>query len=353
MARCRAEIDLNRIKDNTRRIKEFVGSTDVMAIVKADGYGLGAVEVSRAAIRGGATSLGVAIIEEGIELRRADINVPILVLSEPEASSLVVDTMLYYELTPTVYTKKFIDYFPPYAPMHLMVDTGMRRAGVDPLHAVDLALYIKGKGHLLEGLMTHFAVADQSENSFTRTQMAVLNSINREIQYYGMNPIVHAANSSAVFNFPESHYDMVRCGLGIYDGALGLKSVISSVRHVSAGTGVSYGLRISVEDTNLGTIPLGYADGVPWRLSGRGEVFVGNKLCRILSVTMDQTIIDLGKDAVEDDEVVLLGRGITVSDWARWVETIPYEIMCGIQKRVPKYYKEGGQWKLKKTGMNT
>lgn len=349
MSRCRAEIDLNKIKENTKLIKEVVGSSDVMAIVKADGYGLGAVEVSRAAIRGGATSLGVALIEEGIEIRRADISVPILVLTEPEVSALLVDTMLFYELTPTVYTKQFIDYFPPYTPMHLMVDTGMRRAGVDPLHAVDLALYIKGKGHLLEGLMTHFAVADQPENSFTRTQMAVLNSLNQEIQYYGMNPIVHAANSSAVFNFPESHYDMVRCGLGIYDGALELKSVISSVRRVSAGTGVSYGLRISVEDTNLGTIPIGYADGVPWKLSGRGEVLVGTRRCPVLSVTMDQTIIDLGKDSVEDDEVVLLGSGISIADWARWVETIPYEITCGIQKRVPRYYKDGGQWKLKKT----
>jgi alanine racemase len=368
-----AEVDLNAIRHNVGLLTRLVSPGGVMAVVKADGYGHGSVAAAYAALEAGATWLGVALVEEGVELRDAGIDAPVLLLSQPpvEAAGAVVDA----GLTPVVHSRRFVDALAKATadagavdpqPVHLKVDTGMHRIGCSPSEALDLAPAIKKHQELhLQGLLTHFAVADEPDNPYTARQVAVFEAVRKELARSGIRPpLVHAANSAAVLTTPEARYDLVRCGIAIYgiapaqalDGrlplkpALSLKARVSYVRHLVAGERLSYGLRYELDvPSTVVTVPVGYADGVPRRLGQvGGEVLIGGRRKPIAgTVTMDQLLVDLGPagaaGAVEvGTEVVLLGRQgderITAAEWAERLGTIPYEVCCGIGDRVPRRY---------------
>ena len=367
-----AEVDLNAIRHNVGHLTRLVAPAGVMAVVKADGYGHGSVAAAYAALEAGATWLGVALVEEGVELRDAGIDMPILLLSQPpvEAARAVVDA----GLTPVVCSPRFVDALAQAAagagveshPVHLKVDTGKPRIGCSPSEALDLAPAIKKHRELhLQGLLTHFAVADEPENPFTAQQVATFEAVRKELARMGIRPpLVHAANSAGVLTAPEARYDLVRCGISIYgiapaaelEGrlplkpALSLKARVSYVRRLQAGERLSYGLRYELDaPSTVATVPVGYADGVPRRLGQiGGEVLIGGRRKPIAgSITMDQLMVDLGSgddaDAVEvGTEVVLLGRQgdeqIAAAEWAEKLGTIPYEVCCGFGERVPRRY---------------
>ncbi|HEV7536410.1 MAG TPA: alanine racemase, partial [Acidimicrobiia bacterium] len=336
-----AEVDLNAVRHNVGLLTRLVSPAGVMAVVKADGYGHGSVAAAYAALEAGATWLGVALVEEGVELRDAGIDAPILLLSQPpvEAARAVVDA----GLTPVVHSRRFVDALAKAAAdagavdpqaVHLKVDTGMHRIGCSPSEALDLAPAIKKHRELhLQGLLTHFAVADEPDNPYTARQVAVFEAVRKELARLGIRPpLVHAANSAGVLTAPEARYDLVRCGISIYglppapelDGrlplrpALSLKSRVSFVRDLMAGERLSYGLRYELGlPSTVVTVPVGYADGVPRRLGQvGGEVLIGGRRKPIAgTVTMDQLLVDLGPSDGADaaavavgTEVVLLGR---------------------------------------------
>jgi alanine racemase len=368
-----AEIDLDAVRANVRALRTTSAPAELLAVVKADGYGHGAVPVARAALEGGAVALGVALVEEGIELRAAGIDAPILVLSEPvpEAAPSVVA----YGFTPVVYTLAGIDALAkavadhgdhnPLA-VHLKVDTGMHRVGCRVEDAVDLAAQVVDRHELrLAGVCTHLAVADEADNAYTAEQLARFEGVLGALRARGIpTGTVHASNTAGAIDWPAARYDMVRVGIGVYgiapadefEGrvslhpALSLKARVSHVKTVPKGARLSYGLRYeTTSPARIATVPIGYADGVPRELAHRGgEAIVRGRRCPIAgTVTMDQLMLDVGDLPVEvGDEVVLIGRQgdeeVTAASWARAMGTIAYTIVCGIGPRVPRVYLSAG-----------
>jgi alanine racemase len=363
----RAEVDTEAIRANVETLVQHAAPAEVLAVVKADGYGHGAPEVAAAAVAGGATWLGVALVEEGAQLREAGRAEPILVLSEPHRESLT--DLVAHGLVATVYHADFIDDLAAAASeagvvarVHLKVDTGMNRVGAPPETAVMLARRVADLAGLdLEGVYTHLAVADAPENAYTDHQLDRFDAVLAELDDAGLRPpLVHSANSAAAIAHERSRRSLVRCGIAIYgispsaelDGfiplqpAMRLVSEVSLVKRVPAGTRVSYGLTYETSaETTLATVPIGYADGVPRGLADAGaEVLVGGHRQPIAGVvTMDQLVIDCGDQPVErGDQVVLLGRQgreqIRVEEWAELLGTIGYEVVCGIGSRVPRRY---------------
>ena len=366
-----AEVDRAAIRHNTRLVVERVAPAQVCAVVKAHGYGHGPVQVAEAALRAGATWLGVALVEEGAHLRTAgQFTEPILLLSEPPASQM--DDVVAHGLTPTLYTPAAVDAAAKAVaasarreplPVHVKVDSGMHRVGAAPDAAVRLALAVHDSPELrLEGLWTHLAVADEPENPFTTTQVQRFDAVVDELAAHDVRPpLLHAANSAAALTRPDARYDMVRCGIALYGltpspplggvvdlhPALALKARVALVKRVDAGEALSYGLRYRLDRvSHVVTVPIGYADGVPRRLGAvGGEVLIGGRRRPIAgTVTMDQLTVDCGDDAtvVAGDEVVLIGRQgaeeISAWDWATRLDTIAYEIVSGISRRVPLDY---------------
>jgi alanine racemase len=361
-----AEIDLDAIRANVRSLGALVTPAAVCAVVKADGYGHGAVPVARAALDAGAAWLAVALVEEGIELRDAGIDAPILVLSEPVPEAAI--EVVAQRLTPVVYTAGGIDALakaaiaagaPEPFGVHLKVDTGMHRVGCSPDDALRLAAHIDGDRPqlVLAGTCTHFAVADEPDNPYTARQLDAFTRVLAQLPAPGL---VHACNTAGAITMPAARFDMVRAGIGIYGispapaladalplvPALAVKARVSHVQRIAAGERVSYGLRYNAgRDTNLATVPIGYADGVPRELPHRGgAVLVNGRRCAIAgTVTMDQLMVDVGESRVRvGDEVVLLGRqgdeSVTAQDWADRMDTIAYTVVCGIGPRVPRIY---------------
>ncbi|MCU1455976.1 MAG: alanine racemase [Actinomycetia bacterium] len=362
-----AEIDLDAIRANVRAIAVCAAPAAVMAVVKADGYGHGSVAVARAALDAGATWLGVALVEEGVVLRDAGIHAPILVLSEPPPAA--ARSLLEHALTPVVCTSAGIAALAaavaasgssePLA-VHLKVDTGMHRIGCPPAAAVALARDVTERpGLLLGGVCTHFAVADEPEDPYTESQLRAFEAVLADLEREGLRPpIVHSANSAALITRPDARFDLVRVGIAVYgippaaglDGrldlvpALSLHARVSFVQDLPAGERISYGRAYRLDrPTRVAVVPLGYADGVPRALAAaHGEVLIGGRRRPIAgTITMDQLMVDVGDDAVEvGDEVVLIGTQgdaeILASEWAEKLGTIPYEIVCGIGVRVPR-----------------
>jgi alanine racemase len=366
-----AEVDRAAIGHNTRLLVERVAPAEVCAVVKAHGYGHGPVQVAEAALRAGATWLGVALVEEGAHLRAAgQFTEPILLLSEPPCSQM--DDVVAHGLTPTLYTSPAVDAAAKAVaasarrdalPVHVKVDTGMHRVGADPDAAVRIALAVHDSPELrLEGLWTHLAVADEPDHPFTTTQVERFDAVVDELASHGVRPeLLHAANSAAALTRPDTRYDMVRCGIALYGlapspplrgaadlhPALTLKAQVALVKRVDAGEAVSYGLRYRFDRaSHVATVPIGYADGVPRRLGAvGGEVLIRGRRRPIAgTVTMDQITVDCGDDdtIVAGDEVVLIGRQgadeISAWDWATRLDTIAYEIVSGISRRVPLDY---------------
>jgi len=333
------EIDLDAIEHNVRQIRTVIADSDVCAVVKADAYGHGDIPVAEAAIRGGAGWLAVALVEEGVRLREADIDVPILVLSEPSPEEVL--PIVTYGLTPTAYTVEFVEKLAaaaqnattlPY-PVHLKLDTGMHRVGAPPVEAFEIARMIEKDDRLvLQGVFTHFSVADE-DDEFTRAQNTALMDFVEALESEDMRPkLLHAANTAAAFDIPETRHDLCRIGLAY-------------VRDLPEGARPSYGRRRPLDSSaRVVTIPIGYADGVRRSLSGVGSVLInGNRLPFAGTVTMDMAVVDAGNHDVRvGDEVVLMGRQgdetITPQEWAELLNTITYEIVCDFGPRLPRRY---------------
>ncbi|MBI2842017.1 MAG: alanine racemase [Armatimonadetes bacterium] len=361
------EIDLGAIGENVRAVRRIVGSgVRIMPAVKADGYGHGAVQVSRAALMAGADMLGVASVEEAVELREADIDAPVLILGcssedstgeivERGISSTVCDLGFACALAAQAAKRE------KKAHVHIKVDTGMGRIGVAMENAVDLVTALLGLPTLeIEGIYTHFPSADEKDKSFTEEQTAAFRRILKELDGRGiLPPLAHAANSGAVLDHPAAYFDMVRPGImfyGLYPSpdstrsaplrpALTFKTNIVFLKDVPAGTSISYGRTfITSRPTKVATIAAGYADGYSRFLSNRGEVCVkGHRAPVIGRVCMDQTLIDVTDvpDPAVGDEVVLLGGGMdytAVERVAELIGTIPHDVVCAIGKRVPRVY---------------
>ncbi|MBM3638761.1 MAG: alanine racemase [Actinobacteria bacterium] len=363
------EVDTTALQHNVVRLCELVAPSEVWTVVKADGYGHGAVQVARAAIAGGASGLCVALVQEGVRLREAGVDAPILILSEQppvQAPDIVrhglIATITSHEGLASLNdaaTKAGVE-----AAVHVKVDSGMHRAGVDPHNAVDLVSAVHRAGHLaLAGVFTHFACADEPHHEANARQLATFNVVLDEIRGQGIDPgVVHAANSATTLAMPSARFNMVRTGIvtyglvpgagvaelcGEFTPALSVKARVSAVRMIAAGDAVSYGLRRAVtRPSTIATVPLGYADGVPRALWATAQdVLVHGKRCPIAgTVTMDQLMVDVTDcDGVQPGDVVTLigtdnNETITVSDWSSSVGTIDYEIVCGISARMERRY---------------
>jgi alanine racemase len=371
-----AEIDVEAVTHNASVLSQLVRPAQLCAVVKANGYGHGAAAVARAALAGGAIGLAVALVDEGVDLRRRGVRGPVLLLSEcgPEA----VDAAMANNLTPTLYTAEGVELFSAAArqlgqrkSVHVKVDTGMHRVGA-PVAEVPALLRAVADDPLLvfEGLWTHLAVADgesAEDRAFTQGQLASFNTVLGDLDRTGSLPnLVHAANTAGSIAYPSARYNMVRCGIGLYGclpgpavaaalaavapgatlrPALSLRARVVSVRTLDEGERPSYGrLRPLSRRSVVATVPLGYADGVPRALFAQGyNVLIGGRRRPLAGmVTMDQIVVDCGDDTSvrPGDEVVLLGRQgdeeITADEWAGLLGTISYEVLCGIGPRVPR-----------------
>ena len=369
MARAWADIDLEAIGHNVRTLRREVAPARFCAVVKADGYGHGAVRVAQAALAAGADWLAVAQIPEAAALRGAGIDAPLLVLSEPRADE--IDVAVGLEARLTVYTSDMAIALAdtarrrnaPPVNVHLKVDTGMRRVGVDPGDVLALAKTITESPRLqLEGVLTHMPVADEPGNPFNDQQVERFEAVLDDLRRAGIEPpLRHAANSAGALCLPAARYDLVRCGIATYglppapslDGlvdlrpALSLTTEVAFVKQVPAGQGISYGLRERTScDTVIATIPIGYADGVFRALPLAGaEVLIHGRRCPMVGVvTMDQLMVDCGPgaDVRPGDDVVLLGaqgdERVTPDEWAAKLGTISYEVVCALGPRVERRY---------------
>lgn len=372
-----AEIDLAAVRHNVALMADLVAPAQMCAVVKADGYGHGAVSVASAALDGGAGWLAVALVEEGAELRQAGIDAPVLLLSEPTPAAM--GEAVAGDLTPTVYSHAGVRAVAEAAArahevvdVHLKVDTGMHRVGADPEDAAEIVGAVVADDHLrFAGLWTHLAVADgtaDEDRSFTATQLARFAEVRRVLSDAGLEaPMHHAANSAGAICYPESRLDLVRCGITVYGMApalglgpvlhgllpvLSLRARVSTVRLLGTGERPSYGRRYPLPEPSLvATVPLGYADGMPRRYFEAGGTVLVRGRHRPLAgtVTMDQIMVDCGPDpdvAVGDEVVLLGGQGdktITAWDWARALDTIAYEVVCGIGPRVPRVVVDSGR----------
>ncbi|MTV27222.1 alanine racemase [Nitriliruptoraceae bacterium ZYF776] len=360
----RAIVDLAAVRHNVARLREVAG-TEVCAVVKADGYGHGAVEVARAALTGGASWLAVALLEEGQHLRAAGIDAPVLVLSEPPPAA--VPALVDAELTPTVYRTEMVAALDAEAArrgvhlaVHLKVDTGMGRVGVPLADWAPRCRELLAADHLdVDAIWTHLARADEPGAPTTDDQLDRFDRALAVAADLGLRPrLVHAANTAGTLLHPRSRRDLVRPGIGIYGlspgvevdaadhglrPALSLVSEVSYVKRVTAGTPLSYGHRFAAPaDGWVATVPIGYADGVPRTLTGRAEVLLGGRRRPVAgTITMDQLLVWCGEDPPEvGDEVVLLGaqgdERIRVEAWAQELGTITYEVPTQLTARVPR-----------------
>ena len=366
MQRERAWVEVNvaAIDHNIRAIRKLLRpETDLMSVVKADAYGHGAVTVAKAVLKAGATWLGVATIPEGIELREAEIESPILVLGATNLSEQV-KTMARWNLSPTLCTLKQALLFSEAIgdtgalSVHLKIDTGMSRLGVRWTDVIELFDLVKQLPNLkIAGVYSHFATADDLDPTIMKEQQQRFESV-LKIGQIPENIPRHFANSAATIVDPTLQYNMVRTGLityGLYPSkhlhdrinlipALQVKARITQVTAIPAGTGVSYGHRfVSDRNMTIAVIGIGYADGVPRNLSNQMDVLIrGRRVQQIGSITMDQIMLDVTEipDIQEGEVVTLLGKdrsdSISADDWADKLGTISWEILCGFKNRLPR-----------------
>jgi len=407
----RIEVDLDAIRHNVARLAVLAGGAEVCAVVKADAYGHGADAVARAAVEAGATWLAVALAEEGLQLRDAGIDARILVLSEPPVAAIA--DLLAADLTPTVYREPFIAVLDAQGqgrgrpvPVHLKVDTGMGRVGVPPDHwQARFEQVATAPGVELEGLCTHLARADEPLVDTTAQQLATFDRAIAQAARVGLRAsLTHAANTAGVLLHPGSHHALVRPGIGVYGlspssevdaaehglcPALRLVSEVSFAKRVTAKTPVSYGHRWRApEDGWVATVPIGYADGVPRRLTNRIQVLLAGRRRPVVgTITMDQLMVWCGdEEPVVGDEVVLLGAAsrvpaagpqpdagpwpgtdpgrepgpgsdpgsetasadgppprspplqVRVEEWAEAADTVTYEIVSSLTTRLPRIH---------------
>ena len=371
------EIDLSVLTSNVRELRRRIGPRRLLyAVVKANAYGHGANLIAASAMRAGADRLAVAAVNEAVALRRAGLDAPILVLgyTPPE----LAETLLEYALTATVYEARTALAFAEAAarqgqplPVHLKVDTGMHRLGVDHADALELCARLNRDDHLrLEGIYTHFSTADEMDQRYSREQLrrfCVL--LDRLVSAGCRPPIAHAANSAATLALPQAHLDAVRCGILLYGlspsadlpappelrPVLSWKARIAQVRRLNAGEPVSYGNTWRAPDTRIvAVVPVGYADGFPRSPQNWQRVLIGGREASIVGrVCMDQTVVDVteivasGVSVEQHDEVVLIGSqqgaNLSAEMVAARLGTINYEVTSRLMARLPRIAKAEGR----------
>ncbi len=371
-----AEIDLDALSANVRLLREMAAPAALCAVVKADGYGHGAVSVARSALDAGAAWLAVAVVDEAVALREAGLSAPILLLSDPVADA--VEATLAHSVTPTLSGRggvaalgRAAARLGVEAAVHLKIDTGMHRLGVAPEEVAELAAEVcDTPGIGIGGVYTHLAVADgdsSEDREFTELQLRRFDEGLAAVRSRGVDPYLrHAANSAGTIAYPASRYDLVRTGIAMYgevsspfvgqalasatagrrlEPVLSLHSRVVALRRLAAGERPSYGrLRPLPANSVVATVPIGYADGVPRRFfTGGGQVLIRGRRRPLAGVvTMDQMVVDCGGgDEVEvGDEVVLVGsqgaERIGVSEWAGWLGTVNHEVLTLFGARVPR-----------------
>ncbi|HET9940372.1 MAG TPA: alanine racemase [Candidatus Eisenbacteria bacterium] len=365
------EVDLDRFRRNLGAIRSAIGERRrILLVVKADAYGHGAVEIAHHAVSAGAAMLGVATLHEGIELRSSGLSAPIVILSPTLLGE--VDEILEHRLTPSVTSVEFAERLSArcvaqqlLARFHVEVDTGMGRTGVSDSEAVE---FITGVVHLpnlkLEGVYTHFPDADRGDTAGTEEQVRKFETILRALKLRNIDvPLRHAANSAGLLSVPDSFLDMVRPGIlayGFYptrevprsvevEGILSFKTRVVQLRDLPPGRNVSYGRTYTTKRwTRIGVLPVGYGHGYPWQLSNRGQVLIRGQRAPIVGrVTMDLTMVDATDIEVAlGDEVVLWGEQqgarLGLDEVAEWAQTIPYDLLCSMGKRVVRLYVQEG-----------
>jgi len=363
------EVDLGAIAHNVQQIRSLLSRrTDLMAVVKADAYGHGATMVAQTVLQAGARWLGVATIPEGIELREAGIEAPILVLGATHTPEQI-RAIAHWDLQPTLCTPKQAMVFSetlaslanqPPLPVHLKLDTGMSRLGTPWREGANFTRLVQRLPHLhLASLYSHLATADSPDPQILRQQQQQFDQAIAQMRATGVNPPrLHLANSAATLTDASLHYDLVRVGLAIYGlypaehlraalslrPALQVKARITQVKTLPAGTGVSYGHQYVTDgEIPMAVVGIGYADGVPRNLSNRMTVLAkGERVPQIGAITMDQLMLDVSAipDLQEGDVVTILGQegnqSISAEDWAASLGTISWEILCGFKHRLPR-----------------
>ena len=374
-----AEINIDCLLHN---YKEFVSLTSpqqkkvkIMGVVKANAYGHGALEVSRALLGAGADYLAVASLDEALELRRADITSPLMILGyvNPSRADEIVDN----DLTQTVYEESLVNALSEAARkkgkrarVHIKIDTGMTRIGVNISEAKNFVLKIATLPNIeLEGMFTHLATADELDGSHTQMQFERYMHLVEELRKNGLEiPIKHVCNSAGAINYPQMHLDMIRPGISLYGcypsddvsrdkidlkPVMSLKTEIIRVNEVQPDVSISYGgIFTTKRMSRIATLPVGYADGFNRTLTGKANVLINGQLAPIVGkICMDQCMADItdlsGKVEI-GDEAVLIGKQnggeILADDLARAIGTINYEITCNVARRVPRYYIKDGKF---------
>lgn len=371
-----AEINLDNLKHNIMELRKTISpATKLCAVVKADAYGHGAVEVAKEAIASGASYLGVAFLDEAIELRENGITSPILILGFTPENQF--DKIIEYNITQTIYNARSAVTLSEYAirrnktaKVHIKIDTGMNRIGFCPEYCTtaEFKKLFSLEGLEIEGIFTHFARADERDRSFTNQQFELFIKTVKAIEEEGFKiPIKHVANSAGVLQYSETHLDMVRPGIilyGLYPSdevpknlihlkpVMSFKTRVSNVKVLPKGKPISYGgTYITQRQSIIATLPVGYADGYSRLLSSKAQVLIKGQRAPVVGrVCMDQCMVDvtdIDESVSIGDEAVLLGDDgsdrISAEEIAILMGTINYEVICGISKRVPRVYIKGGK----------
>lgn len=371
-----AEINLDALAYNMRGIRKITDPhAMIMAVVKADAYGHGVVGCAKTLLENGADRFAVATLDEAIELRREFPDVPIMILGSSMGEE--AEDIIRNNIIANVYTEEFARELSDAAvrlgstaKVHIKLDTGMSRIGFvitdgNNGEALDeIARIYKMPGIEVEGIFSHFSTSDEADESYTRLQFKRFIAICESLKERGIDiPIRHICNSAAIMMYPEYHLDMVRPGIilyGMYPSdevdkkrlplkyVMSLRALITYVKDIEAGRGVSYGKKyIAGGDERIATVPIGYADGYSRLLTGKAEIAVGNQRFPVLGrICMDQCMINVtsGHNVKRGDEALIFGEGaVTVDDIAGWLGTINYEITCMLSRRIPRVYKRQGE----------
>jgi len=372
----RAEINLDNLEHNLREIRRAAArKAQICAVVKADGYGHGALEVARTALSCGASYLAVALLDEALQLRQAGIKAPILILGFTPDEQF--DKIVEYDITQTVYNIESARKLSleakkqgKKAKIHIKLDTGMSRIGfqAEPSGLDDIKKLFSMENIEVEGMFTHFSKADEKDKTFTQEQFKKFMETAESLAKGGFRiPIKHAANSAAIMELPHTHLDMVRPGIimyGLYPSdevdrsridlkpVMSLKTRVSHVKALEVGRAVSYGgTFITRRPSVIATLPVGYADGYSRLLSSKASVLIGGRRAPVVGrVCMDQCMVDVTdlEGTLEPGEDVLLfggtgGSAVSTDEIAKIIGTINYEVVCGISKRVPRVYVRDGR----------
>ena len=371
-----AEVDLDAVAHNIREIRKITNKeAQIMAVVKADAYGHGFLETTKTLLDNGADRLAVAVLQEGKQLRKSGVDVPILILgaSAPEDA----EDLIEFGITPTVFDYEFAKALSDTAKkrgtvtkVHIKLDTGMTRIGFvindeDNTEIINTIIKISKLPYIeIEGIFSHFSTSDEYDSAYTLMQFDRFMGVVNALEEKGLKiPIRHICNSAGIMMYPQMHLDMVRPGVilyGMYPSnevdksrlnlipAMTIKSTLTLVKEVEAGRGVSYGKEyITDKTTKIATVPIGYADGYLRKIAKKGKMVVNGAEVPIIGrICMDQCMIDVTNvhNIDKGDEVIVFGKDkITIDDLAEWLETINYEIACIVGKRIPRIYTKNGK----------